>query len=182
MRITFCLALLCAILSSKASFARDDKAIIGAPVVELSANWGRDLMPSLADKRTDDGTAFLELPLIRVYNAQGQRLKVANTVTTPRYTASELNSAIAVMEIDKDSASLTEDLAVLEDATGASFGDTSALPAAQFYIVNYGAEWCRTSKPFDAAFQEWQQTARDVVVIRAKANFGTTSSQNLASR
>jgi hypothetical protein len=182
MRLTLCLALLCTVLPAKASFAQDYKAVIGAPVVELAANWGRDVMPSLADKRAEDGTVYMELPLVRVYNAQGQRLKLPASVTTPRYTAAELNAAIYTMEVDEDASSLSEDLALLEDATGASFGATSALPSAQAYVVNYGAEWCRTSKPFDAALLDWQKTARDVVVIRANANFGTSSNQNLAAR
>jgi hypothetical protein len=177
MRITFCAVLLGAILLTRPCAAETaPKIFADAPVVELSANWGRNVMPTLADKKSADGTVYMELPLIRIYNAQGQRLRLPDNVTSPRYTAAGLNSAIATMEIDATASDLSADLALLETATGESFADTSELPPAEFYVVDYSAEWCRTSKPFEAALENWHRSARNVVLIRAHANFGTSKS------
>jgi hypothetical protein len=182
MRFTLCALLFGSMQIIKPSVAETaPKIFADAPVVELSANWGRDVMPTLADKKAADGTVYMELPLIRIYNAKGQRLRLPNNVTSPQYTAAGLNYAIVTMEVDDTASDLEEDLALLETATGESFADTSELPSAEFYVVDYSAEWCRTSKPFEAALDNWQRSVRNVVLIRAVANFGTNKTKNAST-
>jgi hypothetical protein len=136
----------------------------------LAASWSRDVMASLADNVAEDGTRYLQLPLVRLYDSKGRRLKLAADITDPAVTPERLEQALARMEVDESAPLLADDIGVLQT----DFDADSDLPPARAYVIDYWAEWCRTSAPFHKALDSWQSspTAQDVVLIRAGADFG----------
>jgi hypothetical protein len=148
-----------------------DRSVQSARVVE--ASWSRGVMATLADRVAADGTRYIQLPLVRIYDARGNRLKLADDITDPRVAADRIQQALARMEVDEAAPTLAEDMGVLQ--TGLDAG--AAMPPARAYVIDYWADWCRTSGPFHAALDSWQASvqAQDVVVIKAAADFGRQS-------
>ncbi len=132
----------------------------------IAASWSRRIMPNLAERVAADGTHFVQLPVVRVYDSKGRRLKVRADVTDPELAARRLNEAIARNEIDEQATEFGDELDQLALRTH--------VPDGQVYVVDYGAEWCPGSKPMQTALQDWQQRAatNGVVVIQAIADFG----------
>jgi hypothetical protein len=137
----------------------------------IKASWSRQVMPSLADQTTADGERYLQLPLVRVYDSRGRRLKLRSDATDPRVAAYRLNEAIARMEIDTDAVGLQDDIAQLKLE-----GAAAQLPEATAYVIDYSADWCHTSGPFQEALDDWHRVAaaEGIVVIKAHADFGRT--------
>jgi hypothetical protein len=145
------------------------------PARLVRASWSRTIMPELADQIAPDGTRYLQLPVVRIYDANGHRLKLRGDVTNPQVSAARLTEALTRMEIDEEAPSLVEELALL-NIEGRTDFDANDLPQGQAYVIDYGADWCRTSGPFHAALADWhgQAQAQGVVVIKADADFGQT--------
>ncbi len=137
------------------------------PAQLVEASWSRSIMPNLAEKIAEDGTHFVQLPVVRVYDSKGRRLKVRADVTDPQLAARRLNEAIARNEIDEQAAEFGDALDQLALRT--------PVPDGQVYVVDYGAAWCPGSQPMHTALQDWQQrsAANGVVLIQAVADFGT---------
>jgi hypothetical protein len=136
----------------------------------LTASWSRTVMPTLADHQTPDGTRYLQLPLVRLYDSQGNRLKLREDITDPKVASDRLGEALGRMEVDEDAPTLANDMALLD--TG--FDPAKDLPKAKAYLIDYWAEWCKVNAPFQAALDNWQATmqAQGIVVIKAGADFG----------
>jgi hypothetical protein len=146
-----------------------DTAVASQPRV-LEASWSRAVMSTLADNVAQDGTRYLQLPLVRIYDAKGNRLKLPADITDPAVAPERIEQALSRMEVDEDAPTLAEDVGLLRT----DFDAASDLPQARAYVIDYWAEWCRTSAPFHTALNTWQSSAnaKDVVLIRAGADFG----------